>query len=265
MQPVSIVVIARNEERNLPRLLESVQGFADEVLVVDSGSTDGTVEVARALGARVLHRAWTGYGPQRRFAVAHASHDWILSLDADERATPPLLEAIRAELSRPAAELAAGYRIRFRHTALGRRVRFGAMWRDRRVRLFDRRRGGYDAAPVHERVAVDGPVGTLPGFCDHEGLLGAAQAREKLTRYARLKAEERFARGVRFRPWQLLRWPAGFLKRYLLRLGFLDGAAGLSLALIYAGYDLEKATWLRRLERDGARGLAALRPAHGSK
>lgn len=252
MPSLSVVVITRNEERNLPRLLASVRALDAEVLVVDSGSTDATVALARAAGARVLRRAWTGYGDQRLFATRRAAHDWILSLDADERLTPELAAAVQAELARPEAERAAAYRIHFRHTALGRPVRFGAMWHDRRVRLFDRRRAGWDGAAVHERVVVRGAVATLAGRCDHEGFRDAAQAREKLARYARLKAEARFERGARFHAWQLLRWPAGFLRRYLLDLGFLDGAAGFALARLYAAYDLEKATVLRRLARERA-------------
>ncbi len=256
MARLSVTVITRDEERNLPRLLESLRGVADEVLVVDSGSTDGTVEVARRMGARTLHHDWVDYGTQRRFAAAEASNDFVLSLDADERLTPELAAAIREEMARPEAELRAGYRIRFRHTVFGRPARFGAMWRDRRVRLFDRRRAGWDGAPVHERVVVEGPVGDLRGRCDHEGYRDRGEARAKLTAYARLAARRRYERGARFRPWQLLRWPAGFLKRYLLWLGFLDGRVGLELALLYAGYDLEKATWLRSLERE-ARGGGA--------
>jgi glycosyltransferase involved in cell wall biosynthesis len=263
MALLSVVVITLDEEQNLPGLLESVRGVADEVVVVDSGSTDRTVELARAAGARVLHRDWVDYGTQRLFAVAQARNDLVLSLDADERLAPELAAAIRAELARPEAELAAGYRIHFRHHVFGRRVRFGAMWRDRRVRLFDRRRGGFDGAPVHEKVVVDGPVRLLPGRCDHRGCESPAELEEKLRRYARAAARERFARGARFRPWHWLRWPAGFAKRYLLRLGFLDGGVGLRLATLYAGYDLEKVRYLRVLEREGAPAPGPRRDAPG--
>jgi len=247
---LSVTVIVKNEEEALPALLVSVRGVATEVLVVDSGSTDRTVEIARAAGARVLHRDWTTYGEQRLFAVSQASNDWILSLDADERLSPELAAALRAEMARPEGELQAAYRIHFRHRALGQRVRFGEMWRDRRIRLFDRRRGNYDGAPIHERVVVNGPVGLLPGRCEHEGYRDAAEARAKLGRYAEAVARERFRKGARFRAWHWLRWPAGFLKRYLLQLGVLDGTAGLRLAFLFASYDLQKSLWLRRLERE---------------
>jgi len=250
MPPLSVTVITRNEEMNLPRLLASVRDVADEVLVVDSGSTDRTVELARDAGARTLFHDWVDYGTQRLFAVAQAHHDWILSLDADEWLSPELAAAIRAEMARPEAERQAGYRLHFRHRAFGRMARFGAQWRDRRIRLFDRRRGNYDGAPIHERIVVDGPVGLLAGRCDHRGFVTPEEARRKLLGYARASARERFAQGARFRTWHWLRWPAGFLKRYVFRLGFLDGAVGLRLALLYAQYDLEKSLHLRALGRE---------------
>jgi glycosyltransferase involved in cell wall biosynthesis len=264
MPSLSIVVIALDEERDLPSLLESARGVADEILLVDAGSADRTVELARAAGARVLHHDWVDFGVQRLFAVAQASHDFILSLDADERLSPRLAAAIRAEMARPEAELAAGYRIHFRHRVFGRPVRFGAMWRDRRIRLFDRRRGNFDGAPVHERVVVRGPVRLLPGRCDHAGVRSPAELAAKLDRYARAKAQERFLQGARFRPWHWLRWPAGFMKRYLLRLGFLDGGAGLRLAALYARYDLDKVRILRELAREGPGPAGAERATAGA-
>jgi glycosyltransferase involved in cell wall biosynthesis len=261
MPRLSIAVITLDEERNIPQLLASVRGVADEVVVVDAGSRDATVELARAAGARVYHRSWVDYGSQRLFAVAQATSDFVLSLDADERLDPELAAAIRAEMARPEAELAAGYRIHFRHTVLGRPVRFGALWRDRRIRLFDRRRGNFDGAPIHEKVVVDGPVRLLPGRCDHAGVATAAELAAKLDRYALASARQRFAAGARFRPWHWLRWPAGFAKRYLLRLGLLDGVTGLRLALLYARYDLRKARYLAELE--GAPEAAPRRAALG--
>lgn len=258
--PISICVITRDEERHLPGLLAAIGGLADDLVIVDAGSRDATVALARGAGARVFHRDWVDYGTQRLFAVAQARHDLVLSLDADERPSAALVEAIRAEARRPEVERAAGYRIHFRHWALGRRVRFGQMWRDRRVRLFDRRRGGFDGAAVHEKVRVGGVVRDLPGRCDHLGCDSAAKVRTKLSRYARAAAEARFARGARFQAWHLLRWPLGFARRFVLRLGFLDGLVGLRLALLYARYDLEKALVLRSLaQAAGARAFPGRR------
>jgi ADP-heptose:LPS heptosyltransferase/glycosyltransferase involved in cell wall biosynthesis len=266
MASLTVTVITLNEEDTLPALLASIRGLADEVVIVDSGSTDRTVELARAAGARVVHNPWPGFAKQRRLATSLARNDWILSLDADERPASDLIEAIRSELSKPEAERCAAYRIHFRHQAFGVPARFGAMWNDRRIRLFDRRRGGYDEAPVHERIVVSGPVGNLRGRCDHRGYRTREEAKAKLARYAELSARERYRQSKRWRPWHVLRWPAGFLKRYLFRLGFLDGRAGLDLALLYARYDADKTRWLRRLDQEigGAHGRGpAAEAVHG--
>jgi ADP-heptose:LPS heptosyltransferase/glycosyltransferase involved in cell wall biosynthesis len=260
MAHLSVIVITGDEQGALPALLASVREVADEVLVVDSGSTGKPIDVASSAGARVLQHPWEGPGAQRRWAVAQARNDWILSLDADERLAPDLAAAIRAELSRPDNELAAAYRIHFRHRAFGRPARFGAMWHDRRVRLFDRRRAGHDAAPGHGRIAVEGPVRDLSGRCDHLGYRDVADAREMMARFAEHAARWRYRNGARWRPWHVLRWPTGFLLRYMLWLGLLDGLTGLRLALLGARQDLDEALWLRRLDREigGARGRSAL-------
>ena len=255
MARLTVTVVTLNEAEALPRLLASVRGVADEVVVVDSGSTDGTVERARAAGARVLTNPWPGFREQKAFALEQATGDYVLNLDADERLDPTLAAAIRAELDRPGGPRHAAYKIHFRHRAFGRPVRFGQMWRDRRVRLFRRAGASYGGTSVHPRVLVAGAAGTLPGRCDHDGFRDVAEAERKLGRYAEQVARERFRSGTRWRPWDVLRWPLAFLRRYVLWLGFLDGAPGLTLARLYARYDADKARWLRRLEGEigGAR------------
>jgi heptosyltransferase-3 len=261
MAPLSVIVITRDGQGALPALLDSVRDVADEVLVVDSsGSSGRTLDIASSGDVRVLQHPWEGHGAQLRWAAAQACNDWVLSLDADEQLAPDLATAVQAELSRPDEELAAAYRIHFRHRALGHPARFGAMWRDRRVRLFDRRRTGHDLAPGRGRVSVEGPVRDLPGRCDHLGYRDLAHAREVTARRAEHAARWRYRNGSRWRPWHLLRWPAGFLLRYVLWLGFLDGLTGLRLALLGARQDLDEALWLRRLDREigGARGRGPL-------
>jgi ADP-heptose:LPS heptosyltransferase/glycosyltransferase involved in cell wall biosynthesis len=252
MARLTVTVVTLNEEEALPALLESVRAIADEIVVVDSGSTDRTLEIARSAGARVVHRDWPGFREQKAHALGLAGGDYVLNLDADERLTPELAQAIREEMAAPTA---AGYRIHFRHRALGRHIRFGAMWRDRRVRLFRRAGARYVGSSVHPRLLVEGPVHSLPGRCDHNGYRDAAEASRKLAGYAEAVARERYRAGRRWRPWDAARWPWGFVKRYLLQLGFLDGPAGLTLARLYAGYDAAKAQWLRTLDRQlgGAR------------
>ena len=263
MSRLSVIVITQDEEANLPRLLASVRGVADEVVVVDSGSTDRTLELARAAGARVLSHTWPGFREQKAFALAHAEGDYVLNLDADEWLDPTLARALRAELDRPEGPRAAAYRIHFRHRFAGRPIRFGQMWRDRRVRVVRREGAAWTGSAVHPKLGVPGRVRDLPGRCEHVGYRDLAEAERKLARYAEQVARERFREGRRARPWDSLRWPLAFLRRYVLWLGFLDGAAGLSLALLYARYDADKARWLRRLEREvgGARGRGALATA----
>jgi glycosyltransferase involved in cell wall biosynthesis len=256
MTRLTVTVITLDEEDNLPTLLERVRPIADEIVVVDSGSRDRTAEIARAAGARVVENPWPGFREQKAVALGHATGDWVLNLDADEFLTPELAGAIRRELDRPGGPRHAGYRIHFRHHCFGRPVRFGQMWRDKRVRLFRREAVRYGGSSIHPRALVSGSVGDLPGRCDHDGYRTPEEARTKLARDAARVARERFDAGARPRPWHLLRWPAGFLKRYLLKLGFLDGAAGLRLALLYARYDLDKALHLRALERQTAAGPA---------
>jgi ADP-heptose:LPS heptosyltransferase/glycosyltransferase involved in cell wall biosynthesis len=263
MARLTVTVVTQDEEEALPRLLSSVRGVADEIVVVDSGSTDRTVELARAAGARVVTNPWPGFREQKAFALSLATGDYVLNLDADEWLDPTLAGALRAELDRPGGPRCAAYRIHFRHRSFGRRIRFGQMWRDKRVRVFRREGARYAGPAVHPKVEVSGAVGTLPGRCDHLGYRDVAEAERKLARYAEQVARERFRQGRRWRPWDALRRPLAFLRRYVLWLGFLDGAAGFTLARLYARYDADKARWLRRIEREvgGARGRGALATA----
>ena len=260
MGRLTVTVITLNEQEVLPKLLERIRGLADEILIVDSGSSDRTGEIARAAGARFVHNPWPGFREQKELALSLATGDYVLNLDADEFLDPELARAIRTELDRPGGPRHAGYRIHFRHTCFGRRVRFGQMWRDRRVRLFRREGARYGGTSIHPKALVDGSIGDLPGRCDHDGYRDIPEARAKLAGYAERVSRERFRAGKRFHAWHLLRWPAGFLKRYVLRLGFLDGLVGLQLAALYARYDLDKALWLRRLDREigGAKGRGAV-------
>src|SRR5512142_181684 len=163
MPRLSVTVITLDEEEVLPTLLERVRGIADEIVVVDSGSTDRTVEIARAAGARVVENPWPGFREQKAFALSLATGDYVLNLGADEFVTPELAAAIRAELDRPGGPRHAGYRIHFRHRCFGRAIRFGQMWRDRRVRVFRREGARYGGTSAHPRVSVGGSVGHLPG------------------------------------------------------------------------------------------------------
>lgn len=228
-QPLSATIIARDAAHQIRPCLESV-AFADEIVVVDSGSRDATPEIARALGARVIHQDWLGYGPQKQFAVEAARHDWVLALDADERVTPELRAAIEAALTAPRA---AGFEMARCNRFLGRWLRHGEGYPDWSLRLFDRRRARWSADPVHEKVLCDGPVARLSGDLLHESCDTLEAYLAKQNRYTSLQAELLYRQGRRAHLTQLLASPvARFVKFYLLRAGFLDGVPGLIHILI---------------------------------
>ncbi len=223
--PLSVVVIACNEASRIAACLESVRGLADEVLVVDSGSTDGTQALCRQLGARVIETDWPGYGAQKNRAIAAAAHYWVLCLDADERVSPELKVSILSTLAAPQA---GGYRMRRCNRFLGRDLRHGEGYPDWSLRLFDRRRGHWSEEPVHEKVIVDGSVAALAGDLYHDSAESLARYVDKQDRYSTLAAEAAFAQGQRTTAVRVALSPlVRFLKFYVARLGFLDGTPGL--------------------------------------
>jgi glycosyltransferase involved in cell wall biosynthesis len=216
-------VIALDAADQLPECLASV-AFADEVVVVDSGSSDGTVQVASSYGARVIVKEWLGFGRQKQFAVEQAMHDWVLCLDADERVSPELAASLVRMLHAPALPV---YRMARRNRFLGRWLRHGEGYPDWSARLFDRRQARWSDDPVHEKV-LGAPVGTLDGDLLHESAQDLGSYLEKQNRYTTLAARELHRRGHRASLVDLVFSPlARFLKFYLLRLGFLDGMPGL--------------------------------------
>ncbi len=223
-QPVSLVLITLNAGAQLSACLESVP-FAAEIVVVDSGSRDDTVPVAAARGAKVVHRQWDGFGTQKQFAVEHASNDWVLCLDADERLSPELAASIRQVLRAPRQ---VGYELVRCNRFLGRWLRHGEGYPDPVLRLFRKDRGRWTDDPVHERVVCDGPVGRLRGDLLHDSAESLEHYIEKQNRYSTLLAQSLAARGERASVAQLLLSPlARFARFYLLRAGFLDGVPGL--------------------------------------
>jgi len=223
-QPFSVVIITRNEATRLAPCLDSA-AFADEILVIDSASNDGTAELAAARGARVIQKAWLGFGAQKQFAVEAARHDWVLCLDADERVSEPLRADILAALAAPAAEAYAMPRC---NRFMGRWLRHGEGYPDWSLRLFDRRHARWSADPVHEKVIAEAPAAQLQGDLLHDSAETLAGYLDKQNRYTSLQAEALFKAGKRAGAGQLLLSPAlRFVKFYFLRLGFLDGTAGL--------------------------------------
>lgn len=242
---ISATIITLNEERNLRRALETLD-CADEVVVVDSGSTDRTREIACSYGARVMEHPWPGYAAQKNFAAAQAAHDWILSLDADEA----LSETLSAEIMRLKKEgpRAAGYRMPRRAQYLGRWILHSGWYPDYKLRLYDRRRGRWTGDYVHESVQVDGPVESLQADLLHYTCDSLSEHLRTLDRYTTLAAQELRAQGRRANAARLLLAPpATFLKTYLLQQGFRDGYPGLLIAAMAAWYVFLK--WAKTLEQ----------------
>ena len=237
-----MTIIARDEADRIAEAIASV-AFADEVLVLDSGSSDDTAAVARSMGARVEETDWPGHVAQKNQAVERACHDWILSIDADERVSGELAASIRAVL-------AAGPGRRFRGVAAqhlpGSRLRHGTWYPDRRVRLFDRRRAHWAGRDPHDTVEVNGPIARLGGDLLHVPYRNLGEHLRTIDRYTAISAAGLRADGVRACWWDLLLRPIlHFVKAYLLKAGFLDGARGLIVAVLGAFYVLLKWTRVR--------------------
>jgi len=252
--PISAVVIAQNEEASLLRALESVR-FCDEIVVVDSGSTDRTRELAEQAGARVIVNApWPGFVVQRNFGVDAARHDWILALDADERVTP----ALRAEIEacRAAGFGAAAYRIPRVAFYMGRWIRATDWYPDPQVRLFDRRRGRWQGRLVHESVRVDGPVKRLRSDMEHFPYRDVSAHARKIESYTTLWARQAYEDGRRAGLCALTLVPVwAFFRNYLLKGGILLGGAGLTVSTLNAYYTFLKLAKLAELSRDSTPSL----------
>lgn len=230
---ISVTVITKNEETSIARCLQSVS-WVDEVIVVDSGSTDRTVEIARELGATVSVNAdWPGFGPQKNRALNLATGDWILSLDADEWVTPELGEEMRETISgNPDFD---AYRLPRSSSFCGRFMRHSGWWPDYVVRLFRRGTARFSDDIVHERTLVDGAVGTLRNPLRHETYVDLDDMQEKFNHYSSLGAQALHARGARGGLGKaILHGLSAFLRTYLLRRGFLDGREGFLLAVANA-------------------------------
>lgn len=232
MPRLSVIVIAKNEAANIGACLDSV-AFADErIVVVDGGSTDGTAEIAADNGARVIERAFDGFGAQKNFALAQASGDWVLSIDADERVTL----ALAAEVAQAMREAKAdGYEMPRLSSFCGREMRHSGWYPDYVLRLFRRGKARFSDDRVHERVVCDGPVARLRNDLLHEPVLRLEDALSRMDRYSTANAAMTVARGKR------VSFSSGithglwsFFRTYILRGGFLDGREGFLLAVANA-------------------------------
>ena len=235
---VSVTVITQNEAHRLAEALQSV-AWADERIVVDSGSTDDTVAVARQYADRVETRAWDGYASQKNYAASLATHDWILSLDADERVGVALGDEIRELLkTEPAAR---GYRVPRVTNYLGQWIRSTDWWPDWQLRLYDRRAGQWARVHVHESVRVTGPVEKLRGELLHHPYADIADHLDTIDRYTTIAANELYDHGRRSGPLRIVSHAKmAFLRNYILRGGFRQGTTGLVVSLLNSYYVMLK-------------------------
>lgn len=250
MPRLSAIVIARNEERDLPGCLDSLRGVADELVVVDGHSTDRTREIARGYTDKVIEHDFAGYGPQKQFALEQATGEWVINVDADERLSPALAEELRRSLAGEAPKV-NGFWIPFHVYFMGRRLRFGGCFRECHVRLFRRSKARYGGKRIHEGIEVERPLGCLKGVIRHESYHDFSEYLRKCELYTGLIAREKYEQGARFAFWHHLRLPWEFFARYVLKLGFLDGQPGLVYAALSAYYAWLKHARLWELQREG--------------
>lgn len=248
--PLSVAIIAQDAASQIGACLDSV-AFADDVLVVDSGSTDGTIEIAERRGARVEARAWQGFGRQKQHAVAGARHDWVLCLDVDERVTPELEASIRSALASPRYK---AWRMARRNRFLGAWLAHGEGYPDWSLRLFHRAHAEWSNDEVHETVLTTAEVGRLEGDLLHDSAEDIATYIAKQNRYTSLHAELLHRQGVRAGYWRLVASPlARFVKFYFLRGGFLDGGPGFAHVVIGCNNAFHKYLKLIELQRARAK------------
>lgn len=230
---ISACIITFNEEENIHAACESVS-WADEIVVVDSESTDATREIAQACGARVLINKWPGFAKQKQVATDAAAHDWVLSLDADERVSPELESSIATLRRQHGKPLADGYRVARRTFYMGRWIRGGGWYPDFQLRLFDRRQGSWGDRLIHESFAMKSGsrVETLSGDLIHYTVRDAAHHQQMIEqRYAPLGAQQMFREGKRTSSLKAaVAGPSAFVRSYFLKAGFRDGSAGLAIA-----------------------------------
>jgi glycosyltransferase involved in cell wall biosynthesis len=238
---LSVAIITCNEEENIRRTLTSV-AWADEIVVVDSGSSDRTVDICREYTDKVVHQDWLGFACQKNLAIDKTTGDWVLSLDADEPVEPALAEEIRSIIAAP--EALDGYRIPRKTFFLGKQVRHGGWYPDRNLRLFRKGAGRFEERAVHESIKVRGTVGNTRHAILHYAYPDLASYMSSINKYSSLAVNVMAEKGIdRFKTgWvNILLRPVGtFVIKYFLRLGFLDGKHGLILNLFHSGYVFAK-------------------------
>ncbi|MCB2188124.1 MAG: glycosyltransferase family 2 protein [Deltaproteobacteria bacterium] len=249
MPSLAAAIITKNEAENLPRWLAAVAPAVDEVVAVDSGSTDATVELLRAAGARVAHRDWSGYAAQRNHCADLCQADWVLFLDGDEFIDQELAQALLAFRAGPEPG-EAGFELAYKVFFFGHFLRHGGFFPEYHLRLYHRARGRWEKREVHERVVVDGPVGRLAGYVHHHSYRTVGEYLRRSERYSAEAARQLAAAGRRAGAWTVAGHGAwAFANRFLLRGGFLDGYAGYLAAKLESHYTFSKYARLREINQ----------------
>lgn len=246
--PVSAVVLTYQSDRTIDSVLGALS-FCDDIVVVDSGSTDQTLAIARKHGARIFERKFDGYGPQKRYAVDQAKHDWVLVIDSDEVVTPKLQQEIQALFAsgRPSA---SGYEVQIKLVFLGKEMNYGGTGRKFHLRLFNREHGNFNHNLVHEGVELKGQILKLEHLVLHYSYLTIEDYFVKFNTYTTFAAEGLLKSGKRVSKASLFfAFPAHLFKRFILELGFLDGYYGFLWAFLSAAYPLVKYAKLIELQK----------------
>jgi glycosyltransferase involved in cell wall biosynthesis len=229
---ISALAIAYNEEPNIEKFITSLS-FADEIIIVDSNSTDNTVELAKSLGAKVLIRDFDNFSNQKNFALQQASHEWIVFFDLDERISPELAKEITSKIA--SSKTADAYKVKRNHYFMGKRIRYSGFQNDKVIRVFKKSKGKYSDNLVHETLEIKGNIEILKHSSDHFSYKSFDHYNNKLTQYSKLQAKALYTKNLRPNLYHFLVRPCyRFWHQYLIRLGFLDGKEGFILAYISA-------------------------------
>jgi glycosyltransferase involved in cell wall biosynthesis len=260
--PLSIFIITRDEADRIARTIEAVRALSDDILVVDSGSTDGTQAIAESLGARVVFNPWPGYGPQKRFAEDLCRHDWLLNLDADEVVPADLATEI-TELFSQSQPAADAYKLRIAEIFPGEPAPHRFAYALSPVRLYRKAKGRYSPSPVHDRVdlAPEARIARLKGTVHHYSVRSLGEQMDKLNGYSDAQADDLDRRNATLSVFRLVaEFPANFIKAYIGRRHALRGVYGFMTAMNYAFYRYLRVAkhWERRLQR-----RASAKPADG--
>lgn len=243
--PISVIILTKNEEKGLPSCLGSVS-FAEDIVVLDAGSKDSTVEIAKSFGCRVFVEEWKGYGPQKQSALEKTHYKWVLSLDADERIPHETAQVISKVIQDPKAQAYGFPRKNFFH---GKWIKYSGWWPDRVIRLFDKEQGEFKGI-IHETWATQGKIAHLKVPIEHYSYQNYSQMLKKLDEYSSTMARELLNKGIKVNPLTpFLHGGWMFIRSYFLKLGFLDGLDGFVISFMNACNSFFKYAKLLELQR----------------